>query len=213
MFPSFLQLSFLFMWFKPNLIRFGAAAVTRSSFVTNDDIGGRSMHVDDLSKLNNIFSNIFACSFGNSMNLQVVFSCILFHVIYLGYRRFRIFVEDVVDICPYLDTIFKLFIFFFERRQFCIFNWSLNIPLILRIAFSYHSFLPIVCLCSHESCLGLSRRYYRSLCCLKLFKSLLRRLGWRYLGRASATKPFITFSSYHRRCMYYCFPHFLFLTF
>lgn len=115
MFPSFLQLSFLLMCFKPNLIRFGAAAVTRSSFVTNDDIGGRSMHVDDLSKLNNIFSNIFACSFGNSMNLQVVFSCILFHVIYLGYRRFSIFVEDVVDICSYLDTLSLSSLFSFLR--------------------------------------------------------------------------------------------------
>ena len=83
--------------------------------MTNDDIGGRSMHVDDLSKLNNIFSNIFACSFGNSMNLQVVFSCILFHVIYLGYRRFSIFVEDVVDICSYLDTLSLSSLFSFLR--------------------------------------------------------------------------------------------------
>ena len=111
--------------------------------MTNVDIRGRNMHVDDLSKLNNIFSNIFACSFGNSMNLHVVFSCILFHVIYLGYRRSKIFVEDV-DICSYLDTLSlsSIFIFFFERRQFCIlkskdsFNSS-NYPQIAR--FSYNS--------------------------------------------------------------------------
>ena len=39
MFPSFVQLSFLLMWFKPNDNRFGAAAVPRSHSITNVDIG------------------------------------------------------------------------------------------------------------------------------------------------------------------------------
>ena len=47
MFPSFVQLSFLLMWFKPNNNRFGAAAVPRSHSVTNVDIGGENVHVDD----------------------------------------------------------------------------------------------------------------------------------------------------------------------
>ena len=103
--------------------------------MTNVDIGGRNMHVDELSKLNNIFSNIFACSFGNSMNLQVVFSCILFHVIYLGYRRSRIFVEDVVDICSYLDTLSLSSLFSFLRDVSSAFLKSNSSSVFLRILF------------------------------------------------------------------------------
>ena len=69
MFPNLVQLSFLLMWFKPNNNRSGAAAVPRSHSETNVDIGGRNVHVDGFSKLNNIFSDIFVCSFGDSMNL------------------------------------------------------------------------------------------------------------------------------------------------
>ena len=124
-----------------------------------------------VSKINDIFSDIsFAsCGFGNSVNLQVVFSCLLFHVIYLGYRRSKIVVEDV-DICSYLaERFFKRrhlnFKFFISVQHY----WRLKIPLILHISFSWHGFLPIVRLCSYESCLGLSKRCCHSRFCFWLF--------------------------------------------